>query len=137
MVGIVRGLASVIAYTNYVGILPWHAPAVFLRVSVTTRQRITGMTGTDTIRRRGVLRGTRFPSYDPELVYVEGHLGDFFFEKEHDVDVYEQMFDALVDGPSPLSDVRPSCPVSAGSLRVRNGNPVIIALPPHAGVPDG
>lgn len=39
-----------------------------------------------------------FPdSEDTDLVYVEGHLGDVYFEKERDVDVYEQMFDALVD----------------------------------------
>jgi transcriptional regulator with XRE-family HTH domain len=38
-----------------------------------------------------------FPdSDDTDLVYVEGHLGDFYFEKERDVDVYEQMFDELV-----------------------------------------
>lgn len=39
-----------------------------------------------------------FPgSDDNDLVYVEGHLGDVYLEKEHDVDVYEQMFDRLVD----------------------------------------
>jgi transcriptional regulator with XRE-family HTH domain len=34
---------------------------------------------------------------DNGLVYVEGHLGHFFLEKEREVDVYEQMFDVLVD----------------------------------------
>jgi transcriptional regulator with XRE-family HTH domain len=39
-----------------------------------------------------------FPdSDDTDLVYVEGHLGDAYFEKERDVEVYEQMFDELVD----------------------------------------
>jgi transcriptional regulator with XRE-family HTH domain len=39
-----------------------------------------------------------FPdSDDNDLVYVEGHLGDLYLEKEHDVEVYEQMFDVLVD----------------------------------------
>ena len=39
-----------------------------------------------------------FPdSDDTDLAHVEGHLGDFYFEKEHDVDIYEQMFDSLVD----------------------------------------
>jgi transcriptional regulator with XRE-family HTH domain len=39
-----------------------------------------------------------FPdSDDNDLVYVEGHLGDLYLEKEHDVEVYEQIFDALVD----------------------------------------
>ncbi|MDQ3825726.1 MAG: helix-turn-helix domain-containing protein [Actinomycetota bacterium] len=39
-----------------------------------------------------------FPdSDDNDLVYVEGHLGDIYLEKEHDVDVYERMFDKLVD----------------------------------------
>ena len=39
-----------------------------------------------------------FPdSDDNDLVYVERHLGDLYLEREHDVDVYEQMFDALVD----------------------------------------
>jgi transcriptional regulator with XRE-family HTH domain len=39
-----------------------------------------------------------FPdSDDNDLVYVEGHLGDMYTDKEHDVDIYEQMFDALVD----------------------------------------
>jgi transcriptional regulator with XRE-family HTH domain len=39
-----------------------------------------------------------FPdSDDTDLVYVEGHLGDVYFEKERDVDVYEQMFDALIE----------------------------------------
>jgi hypothetical protein len=39
-----------------------------------------------------------FPdSDDNDLVYVEGHLGDLYLEKEQDVEVYEQMFDLLVD----------------------------------------
>jgi hypothetical protein len=39
-----------------------------------------------------------FPdSDDNDLVYVESHLGDLYLEKEHDVQVYERMFDALVD----------------------------------------
>ena len=39
-----------------------------------------------------------FPdSDDNDLVYVERHLGDLYLEREHDVEVYEQMFDALVD----------------------------------------
>jgi transcriptional regulator with XRE-family HTH domain len=39
-----------------------------------------------------------FPdSDDNDLVYVEGHLGDIYLEKEQDVDVYEHMFDSLVD----------------------------------------
>lgn len=39
-----------------------------------------------------------FPgSDDNDLVYVEGHLGDLYLEREHDVKVYEQIFDALVD----------------------------------------
>jgi transcriptional regulator with XRE-family HTH domain len=39
-----------------------------------------------------------FPdSDDNDLVYIEGHLGDLYLEKEHDVQVYEQMFDVLVD----------------------------------------
>ena len=38
-----------------------------------------------------------FPgSDDNDLVYVEGHLGDLYLEKEHDVEVYERMFDRLV-----------------------------------------
>jgi transcriptional regulator with XRE-family HTH domain len=38
-----------------------------------------------------------FPgSDDNDLVYVEGHLGDLYLEKEHDVEVYERMFDQLV-----------------------------------------
>jgi transcriptional regulator with XRE-family HTH domain len=38
-----------------------------------------------------------FPdSDDNDLVYVEGHLGDIYLEKEHDVEVYERMFDELV-----------------------------------------
>ncbi|HEY6424195.1 MAG TPA: helix-turn-helix transcriptional regulator [Pseudonocardiaceae bacterium] len=40
----------------------------------------------------------RFPdSDDNDLVYVESHLGDVYLEKEHDVQVYEQMFGALVE----------------------------------------
>jgi transcriptional regulator with XRE-family HTH domain len=39
-----------------------------------------------------------FPdSDDSDLVYVEGHLRDIYLEKERDVDVYERMFDDLVD----------------------------------------
>ncbi len=39
-----------------------------------------------------------FPdSDDNDLVYVEGHLGDIYLEKEQDIDVYERMFDSLVD----------------------------------------
>jgi transcriptional regulator with XRE-family HTH domain len=39
-----------------------------------------------------------FPdSDDNDLVYIEGHLGDLYLEKEHDVGVYQQMFDVLVD----------------------------------------
>ncbi|MDQ2883369.1 MAG: helix-turn-helix domain-containing protein [Actinomycetota bacterium] len=39
-----------------------------------------------------------FPdSDDNDLVYVESHLGQLYLEKEHDVEVYEQIFDALVD----------------------------------------
>jgi transcriptional regulator with XRE-family HTH domain len=39
-----------------------------------------------------------FPdSDDNDLVYVEGYLGDIYLEKERDVDVYERMFDKLVD----------------------------------------
>ncbi|MGH3479072.1 MAG: helix-turn-helix domain-containing protein [Pseudonocardiaceae bacterium] len=39
-----------------------------------------------------------FPdSDDNDLVYIEGHLGDLYLEKERDVQVYEQMFDVLVD----------------------------------------
>jgi transcriptional regulator with XRE-family HTH domain len=38
-----------------------------------------------------------FPdSDDNDLVYVEGHLGDLYLEKEHDIDVYERMFDELL-----------------------------------------
>jgi transcriptional regulator with XRE-family HTH domain len=38
-----------------------------------------------------------FPdSDDNDLVYVESHLGDLYLEKEHDVGVYQQMFEALV-----------------------------------------
>lgn len=36
-------------------------------------------------------------SDDNDLVYVESHLGLLYLEKEHDVEVYEQIFDALVD----------------------------------------
>jgi transcriptional regulator with XRE-family HTH domain len=39
-----------------------------------------------------------FPdSDDYDLVYVEGHLGDLYLEKEHDVHTYEKMFNRLVD----------------------------------------
>jgi hypothetical protein len=39
-----------------------------------------------------------FPgSDDYDLVYVEGHLGDLYLEKEHDVHTCEEMFDRLVD----------------------------------------
>ena len=39
-----------------------------------------------------------FPeSDDNDLVYVEGHLGDIYLEKERDVEVYEEMFKELVD----------------------------------------
>ncbi len=34
---------------------------------------------------------------DNDLVYVEGHVGDLYLEKEHDVDVFEGMFDVLVE----------------------------------------
>lgn len=38
-----------------------------------------------------------FPDFDDnDLVYVEGHLGDLYLEKQHDVEVYEDMFDGLV-----------------------------------------
>ncbi|MDQ3762753.1 MAG: helix-turn-helix domain-containing protein [Actinomycetota bacterium] len=37
-----------------------------------------------------------FPdSDDNDLVYIERHLGDLFLEKEHDVGVYEEVFDRL------------------------------------------
>ncbi|HVE96344.1 MAG TPA: helix-turn-helix transcriptional regulator [Pseudonocardiaceae bacterium] len=36
-------------------------------------------------------------SDDNDLVCVESHLGLLYLEKEHDVEVYEQIFDALVD----------------------------------------
>jgi transcriptional regulator with XRE-family HTH domain len=36
-------------------------------------------------------------SDDNDLVYIEGHLGDLYLEKEHDVGVYQQMFGVLVD----------------------------------------
>lgn len=39
-----------------------------------------------------------FPdSDDNDLVYVEGYLGDIYLEKERDIDVYERMFEELVD----------------------------------------
>ncbi|MGH3775827.1 MAG: helix-turn-helix domain-containing protein [Pseudonocardiaceae bacterium] len=39
-----------------------------------------------------------FPdSDDNDLVYIEGHLGELYLEKEHDVRIYEQMFGVLVD----------------------------------------
>ena len=39
-----------------------------------------------------------FPdSDDNDLVYVESHVGQLYLEKEHDVEVYEQIFDALVE----------------------------------------
>ncbi|MGH3526759.1 MAG: helix-turn-helix domain-containing protein [Pseudonocardiaceae bacterium] len=39
-----------------------------------------------------------FPdSDDNDLVYIEGHLGDLYLEKEHDVGVYQQMFNVLLD----------------------------------------
>ena len=39
-----------------------------------------------------------FPdSDDNDLVYIEGHLGDLYLEKEHDVQVYQQTFGVLVD----------------------------------------
>jgi len=34
---------------------------------------------------------------DNDLVYIEGHVGDLYLEKEHDVQVYEQIFDVLID----------------------------------------
>jgi transcriptional regulator with XRE-family HTH domain len=33
---------------------------------------------------------------DNDLVYIEGHVGDLYLEKERDVEVYEQIFDVLV-----------------------------------------
>lgn len=33
---------------------------------------------------------------DKDLVYIEGHTGDLYLEKEHDVHVYEEIFDVLV-----------------------------------------
>ncbi len=36
-------------------------------------------------------------SDDNDLVYVESHLSQLYLEKEHDVEVYAQIFDALVD----------------------------------------
>lgn len=33
---------------------------------------------------------------DKDLVYIEGHTGDLYLEKEHDVQVYEEIFDVLV-----------------------------------------
>lgn len=39
-----------------------------------------------------------FPdSDDNDLVYIEGHVGELYLEKDHDVQVYDQMFNALVD----------------------------------------
>ncbi|MDQ2790703.1 MAG: XRE family transcriptional regulator [Pseudonocardiales bacterium] len=39
-----------------------------------------------------------FPdSDDNDLVHIEGHLGDLYLEKDHDVAVYQQMFGVLVD----------------------------------------
>jgi transcriptional regulator with XRE-family HTH domain len=39
-----------------------------------------------------------FPeSDDNDLAYVESHLGQLYLEKEHDVRVYAQIFEALVD----------------------------------------
>lgn len=39
-----------------------------------------------------------FPgSGDNDLVYVESHLSQLYLEKEHDVEVYEQIFHTLVD----------------------------------------
>lgn len=35
-------------------------------------------------------------SEDKDLVYIEGHIGDLYLEKEHDVHVYGEIFDALV-----------------------------------------
>ncbi len=35
-------------------------------------------------------------SDDNDLVYIEGHVGDLYLEKEHDVAVYERTFDVLV-----------------------------------------
>jgi transcriptional regulator with XRE-family HTH domain len=34
---------------------------------------------------------------DSDLVYIEGHVGDLYLEKEHDVEIYEGIFDALVE----------------------------------------
>ncbi|MFY9807304.1 MAG: helix-turn-helix transcriptional regulator [Pseudonocardiaceae bacterium] len=36
-------------------------------------------------------------SDDNDLVYVESHLGQLYLEKEHDVEVYNKIFDELVD----------------------------------------
>ncbi|MGH3695230.1 MAG: helix-turn-helix domain-containing protein [Pseudonocardiaceae bacterium] len=33
---------------------------------------------------------------DNDLVFIEGHVGDLYIEKEQDVEVYEGLFDALV-----------------------------------------
>jgi hypothetical protein len=33
---------------------------------------------------------------DSDLVYIESHVGDLYLEKEHDVQVYEELFDVLV-----------------------------------------
>lgn len=39
-----------------------------------------------------------FPdSDDNDLVYAESHLGQLYLEKQHDVDVYKQIFDVLVE----------------------------------------
>lgn len=32
---------------------------------------------------------------DNDLVYIEGHVGDLYLEKEHDVRVYEELFEVL------------------------------------------
>jgi transcriptional regulator with XRE-family HTH domain len=47
---------------------------------------------------RGSFEVLAFPDLeDTDLVYVESHLGEFYVEKERDVEVYEQMFDELVE----------------------------------------
>lgn len=39
-----------------------------------------------------------FPgSDDNDLVYIEGHVGELYLEREHDVQVYQRMFDVLVE----------------------------------------
>ncbi|MGH3574455.1 MAG: helix-turn-helix domain-containing protein [Pseudonocardiaceae bacterium] len=39
-----------------------------------------------------------FPdSDDNDLVYIEGHVGELYLEKENDVQVYDQIFNALVN----------------------------------------